>query len=453
MPNILLTTRCNLSCPYCFAQEKLTSQRMDMPMENVLRVIDFLKRSKFPMFRVMGGEPTLHPQFNEIIQTAIDAGMRVDVLSNATWSESTAALFTRISSQKLVFLLNIDHPDRYTPKQWAVIQRNLSGLKGRGGITLSFNIFEKQPRSDYILDLAQQYEFKYIRLSLSLPVLGAGNAYLPVQELPEIAPFVMRFTAEAEARGMAVHFDNAVPLCIFDEVQIGTLLLHGVYDLNSNLRCDPIIDIGPDLTIWSCFCLSALKNRRLDEFAILAEAQAYYRKVWGVYQNKVYPLEQCAGCYYKEKWGCQGGCLAYAILQDHGQRYATQPPDPVKALLAPGAMFRLAEDVRVFWYDIPAATCILRKSSANLDFELDPSLQPILPLLDGQHTLEEITAALPASSAPSGPLQAFVQDVLAESLPKYLAGLIVQGFVVQEKAALPASPSPLAEPVGTAFTP
>ena len=432
MPNILLTTRCNLSCKYCFAQEKLSSTRINMPIEAVQKVIDFLKRSQFPIFRVMGGEPTLHPQFNEIIQLAIANAMRVDVLSNATWSKSTSELFGRIPSKYLMFLLNIDHPDNYKPSQWAVIQRNLSALKGRGGITLSFNVFEKEPRSGYILDLANTYDFKYIRLSLSLPVMGAGNACLPIEELPEIAPFVVRFVAEAEARGIGVQFDNAVPLCIFTEAQIGYLLLHGVYDVNRNARCDPIIDIGPDLTIWSCFCLSALKNRKLDEFQTLAEAQAYFRQVWSVYQDAVYPLEKCTTCFYRTKWGCQGGCLSYAMMKDGGRRYDAGNCEARVDILARQQAISLADDVHLFHFDIPKSVTLLRRPTANLDFELDDALQPILPLLDGRLTVDEIITVLSAPSAGTDPLRDFMQMTLAENLPALLRALLQQGFLKQQ---------------------
>ena len=204
-------------------------------------------------------------------------------------------------------------------------------------------------------------------------MLGAGNAHLSFNELHEVAPFVMRFVAQAEAQGVQVQFDNAVPLCIFDEAQTGVLLSHGVYDLRRNMRCDPIIDIGPDLTIWSCFCLSALKNRQLDEFATLADAQAYFRQVWSVYQGVVYPLEQCSDCYYREKWGCQGGCLTYAMMQDGGARYAAKPPEPVGVTLDPERALCLAEDVRVFHYDLPRPSILFRKTSANLDFAIDKS--------------------------------------------------------------------------------
>ncbi len=298
MANILLTTRCNLRCKYCFAQEKLSTKLKHMSLENVRKVITFLKHSEFPLFRVMGGEPTLHPNFIEILRMALDENFGIDVLSNATWTEKCGEFFNRIPSTHLRFLLNIDHPDSYSPKIWTAVRRNMEMLRGRSGITLSFNLFEKRPQGDYIIDLADEFEIKHIRLSLSLPVLNAENSFLPIEELPQIVPYIMEFVEKAENRGIAVRFDNAIPLCMFTNEQAGKLLLHGVIDLYRNARCEPIIDIGPDLSVWSCFCLSSLANRRLEDFDTLADAKQYYAGIWAVYQGKVYPMEKCTNCLY-----------------------------------------------------------------------------------------------------------------------------------------------------------
>lgn len=431
MPNVLLTTRCNLSCKYCFAQEKLTGKRMHMPMENVRQVIEFLKRSEYPIFRVMGGEPTLHPNFIEIIQMSLAEGMRVDVLSNATWSESCSDLFSRISPTRLLFLLNIDHPDNYAAGLWAQIQRNLAKLQGRQGVTLSFNVFEKKPRSDYILEIARHYGFNNIRLSLSLPVYKAENAFLPIEELHEVAPFVMQFAEKAESLGISVQFDNAVPLCIFTEEQAGRLLLHGVLDLKRNIRCEPIIDISPDLTIFSCFCLSQLANRNLNEFKTLEEAKNFFLQVWSVYQDAVYPLEKCHDCFYREKWGCQGGCLTYAITKDHGQRYEQLQAEAENVGFKPENGLALADDVILMRYDVPRETYLLRNTATGVGFELNHNLQHILPLLDGTRNNDELVRCFVSGESGSSTLQNFMQNVAAESLSSMFSGLIQQGFLKQ----------------------
>ncbi len=428
MANILLTTRCNLRCKYCFAQEKLSAKLKHMSLENVRKAIAFLKRSEFPLFRVMGGEPTIHPNFIEILRMVLDEGFSIDVLSNATWSEKCGEFFNRIPSTHLRFLLNIDHPSNYKPKIWATVRHNLEMLRGRSGITLSFNLFEKRPRGDYVIDLANEFNIKHIRLSLSLPVLNAENSFLPIEELPQLAPYVMKFVKKAENRGIAVRFDNAVPLCMFTSEQAGKLLLHGVIDLSRNARCEPIIDIGPDLSIWSCFCLSSLANRNLVEFDTLADAKRYYAGVWEVYQGKVYPMEKCINCLYREKWNCQGGCLTYALNTDHGERYR-QPKESEAEMLTLDSKLALADDVTIRRYDLPVEKFILTHTSSGDEYNIGQGLQTILPLLDGKHTIAELAEYAVDDVIGSKSYQVFIRDTARQTYPKIFRDMLKQGFL------------------------
>jgi hypothetical protein len=142
-------------------------------------------------------------------------------------------------------------------------------------------------------------------------------------------------------------------------------------------------------------------------------------------------MEKCYSCYYREKWGCQGGCLTYAIMKDHGQSYTSELLDPCANTQVSALALGLAEDVRVFHYETPKATTLLRKTSANLEFEIDEVFLPILPLLDGQRTLDEIISALPVPAPFSGSsqLRVFMYNVLAESVPDLLRALLRQGFL------------------------
>lgn len=328
-----------------------------------------------------------------------------------------------------MFLLNIDHPSNYTQKIWGRILRNLEMMRGRSNVTLSFNLFEKEPRGDYILDIAKEYGFKHIRLCLSLPVFNARNSSLPITELPEIAPFVMAFVDKAESLGLSVIFDNAVPLCMFNNEQAGKLLLHGVLDLKRNTHCNPIIDIGPDLSVWSCFCLSSVANRSLRDFNNLTEAKEFYTRIWEVYQGKVYPMAKCADCLYREKWSCQGGCLTYALETDNGQRYQQNTIEHLEGGQAPNNKLSLADAVILRRYDIPYEKYILSNTLTDVEFEVGESLQSILPMLNGSHTAEELAETLIGTSPDSGSLQAFLHDTAKECYPKVFDELVRQGFL------------------------
>ncbi len=325
MANVLLTTKCNLHCSYCFARERLEEGHHEvMTLEDAAKVIQFLKRSGHPIFRAMGGEPTLHPLFPTILAMALAEGMRVDLLSNATWPEAYNALFARVSPRRLYFLLNIDHPVHYSPHVWQRIERNLAAVAGRGTVTLSFNLFEPQPSFDYLLDLIRTYGINKLRLSFSLPVVGTHNSHLALDECKKMGPFVVDLIRKVEALGVNAQMDNAFPLCVFNYEQAGELLMKGVIDLKRNAHCEPVIDIGPDLSVWCCFCLSRLWNRRLDEFEDLQAMQEYYKQGMEIYQGRLFPMDECGECRYRQQWGCQGGCLSYTIMK-HGDVTAVEP--------------------------------------------------------------------------------------------------------------------------------
>ncbi|MCX6356496.1 MAG: radical SAM protein [Candidatus Aureabacteria bacterium] len=70
MGNIDLTNRCNLSCPICFANANVTGYVYEPTLEQVARMLQLYRDERPVAGRIVqfsGGEPTLHPQFHEII--------------------------------------------------------------------------------------------------------------------------------------------------------------------------------------------------------------------------------------------------------------------------------------------------------------------------------------------------------------------------------------------------
>ncbi len=439
MANVLLTTRCNLKCPYCFAQEKLSEgQKLSMAMTDVEKVMAFLKRSNHQLFRVMGGEPTLHPEFRAILEMALRNGMRVDVLSNATWPESYNELFRRTSPRRVVFLLNIDLLERYAPNIWQRIEHNLAAICDRGSITLSFNLFEKQPRCEYLFELTRKYKIDKVRMSFSLPVVGANNACLRIEDYKDMAPFVVEFARRAEAEGVQVKMDNAVPLCMFNHEQAGELLLKGVIDLGRNMRCSPVIDIGPDLRVWCCFCLSKMWNRHLDEFNNLDEVRAHFQQAMGLYQDRLYPLEACNDCRWRKQWRCQGGCLTHTVLKYGELVGEIQPANGNFDHWKQGSVLALSPDVLVRRYDIPEESFAFTNQVSGMELEVDSSFEPLLRWLDGRRSPREVVDCYVADSAPPGAagigLQVLTQTALRRSANELLHNMLKQEFLVERSA-------------------
>jgi 7,8-dihydro-6-hydroxymethylpterin dimethyltransferase len=84
--NIDLTNRCNLTCPICFANANVTGRVYEPSKEQVMDMLR-LYRAEQPvagrMVQFSGGEPTVHPDFLEILMGARELGFsHIQVASN-----------------------------------------------------------------------------------------------------------------------------------------------------------------------------------------------------------------------------------------------------------------------------------------------------------------------------------------------------------------------------------
>lgn len=430
---MLITTRCNLSCEYCFAKEKMdNSPCKDISLHDLKKVLFFLKKSDYKIFRMMGGEPTFHPNFKEFLELALNEKMRVDLLSNATWHNKYNDYFSRISPNRLLFLLNIDHPRNYSASLWEKIETNLNSLKGRKGVSLSFNIFEKMPSCEYIIDLIDKYKISTIRLSFSLPIYGYNNKHLDIHDYDELSSFIISFVREVDSKNAKIHLDNAVPLCIFSYEQAGELILKGVLDLKRNSKCEPIIDIGPDLSVWCCFCLSKIFNRKLDEFENLHQIQNYYKQIFEPYQNQIFPMEKCYECQYQKIWGCQGGCTVFSIKNKISEFHVREKTEIEKILDFKKTKICLSENVKISRYDIPYKTIVLTNNISGAEIEVNESFENFLENINSEISIEESVETLLKEnnfSKNQDPVSVFEQSVMRESVNDFLDGMLKQGFL------------------------
>jgi MoaA/NifB/PqqE/SkfB family radical SAM enzyme len=68
---LIITSRCNFNCPYCRGTD-INGEKGDMKLEDVKHVIDLWAKENIQNIRFSGGEPTIHPNFKEIIKYTKD---------------------------------------------------------------------------------------------------------------------------------------------------------------------------------------------------------------------------------------------------------------------------------------------------------------------------------------------------------------------------------------------
>lgn len=82
--NLDLTSACSYKCPYCIDKRVLNTGKM-LDFECIKKLLEDWRRNGLKSVIVIGGgEPTLHPKFEEIIKFIKELSLQVGIVSNGT---------------------------------------------------------------------------------------------------------------------------------------------------------------------------------------------------------------------------------------------------------------------------------------------------------------------------------------------------------------------------------
>ncbi|MCK4269460.1 MAG: radical SAM protein, partial [Methanogenium sp.] len=109
MSNLLITSKCNRKCSFCFARQRLTSNKenSNISRENIRKVMAFNKASGINQLRLLGGEPSVHPEFIDIVDEALSKKFHVHVFTNGMFPVHVADHLAGLPDESISFLCNI----------------------------------------------------------------------------------------------------------------------------------------------------------------------------------------------------------------------------------------------------------------------------------------------------------------------------------------------------------
>jgi radical SAM protein with 4Fe4S-binding SPASM domain len=316
MANILLTERCVRSCPYCFAKKQMDDSALaELSWDNLIYIADFLEISNEHKVSLLGGEPTLHPHFVDFTTYLLERNFHVNIFTSGIMSDEKLSeaqqYLTNFPHDNLSFTCNMNHPDISTG---AEIERVNKFLSSFGHLTTpGFNIYQSDFDIEFIVQNINKYNLsRHVRVGLAHPIPGEINKYIPVEELKKMGRKFADFFDLFERFNISPGFDCGIPMCIFNDEELGKL-----YKLNKGsltFGCGPAIDIGPDLMVWSCFPLSTIHKKSLYEFNSMHEIHNFYKELHSKIRIEIGGIfEDCDNCKLRFEELCMGGCLSHSL--------------------------------------------------------------------------------------------------------------------------------------------
>lgn len=95
-----ITHQCNLFCDYCFIKAGKNEEHLEKTV--IIDLVQHLAENGLMEVRLTGGEPTLHPDFQEIYLEFIKKNIFVSVATNGLWSPKTIDFFKSVSNLWLI---------------------------------------------------------------------------------------------------------------------------------------------------------------------------------------------------------------------------------------------------------------------------------------------------------------------------------------------------------------
>lgn len=320
MPNIALTTYCNLHCPYCFADTMIQTEDIkNISLDKFKSICEWVLKDKPPHslghIGLIGGEPTLHPQFKEILSIADDIFNKHNcegvLFTNGVYLEE----FLPYMPERLHILLNFNTPDAMSQEQWNKLNSTLDEIYNLGWfknkVTIGCNICMEIDDYDFLWSIVEKYSLRTIRVSVTAPT---KEEYKNDKDkyYQTMLPKFVNFVKKAKLYNVRLTKDcNQIPDCYYENIE-DLKLVKQICEKRDQREphCGPVVDITPDFTASACFGAYQIVDCNL--FKKYSDLEYYLL-------NKIIMpkfVKNCSGkcstCKEHELFTCQGGCLAFS---------------------------------------------------------------------------------------------------------------------------------------------
>lgn len=319
MANILLTTECNRTCPYCFAgQEMSVGTGSWISWKNLIYIADFLWVNGQRDVSLVGGEPTLHPRCADFTLYLLDRGFNVTIFSNGLLRSPILDEFGRsltdVPRDRLNIVCNLNDPVLTPPPPSGEARlREFLSLMGPW-ITPGFNIYRLDFTLDFLVELIEGYGLRrYLRLGVAQPIPGRKTAFVRPQDMRQVAERLFTFRTTFESHRIIPGLDCGFTLCSFSDVELDWLRR---FSCRAEFRCRPAVDISPDMDLFHCLPLSRYRRRSLLEFDSLAEIASHFARMHDeIRSGTAGVFTECGGCRHRRDAACSGGGLCHVATR------------------------------------------------------------------------------------------------------------------------------------------
>jgi len=259
---VSITYRCNLSCKACYARGLLEQFPDDMKLEDCERLLGWAKEHGWPKIRFLGGEPSLHPGFKEMLEACYRLRLAVTLPTNNFFGQDVLAKLDHPCVKDIG--VNYSTLALAGAGQKAAFRGNLEEMSRRD-MPLSYSYIvsskEEDPLEAELLADVGRYRPSYLRVSLELPAVEDSFESAELFRARErLFSRIRRIMRHCVREYVPFFVYRPIPLCLFSREQMEELRRcsrHVFFSRCPLSHAGPngygmMVTVNPDLSTFPC---------------------------------------------------------------------------------------------------------------------------------------------------------------------------------------------------------
>jgi len=291
--------------------------KKEMSLDDFKKIILKIKKNpKIKVVKLLGGEPTLHSKFKEIINLSLKHFPYVQIFTNGIFSDDLVK-FLISKTPNVAFTFNVTTPGfLLNPKIRSLVSSRIIQLAKKTNITLSLT-FDMNSDMNLVFKaigggtLSLVYHF---RLGFANPIAGEKNFY-QFSDFPKMGQQLVNVVSKIRKYNQKgkISLNCGFTRCMFNENQFKYIKKEVKIPGFGCFGKESSFDLQTDLTAFHCFPLSTVdkidtRNKRFSfvNNQLLKKRFSYWAKI---------RQEVCLKCpfYGFGEDKCPGPCLGFLV--------------------------------------------------------------------------------------------------------------------------------------------
>lgn len=318
---ITLTRNCNLRCSFCYAKKTEYIENEMIEYDNLKKIIDFCDEGKIKFIVFTGGEPTLYPDFLEILKyiKSKSHNMVPTIATNGILLENINYCKSLIDNGIGYIDISLKGKDEYDCKAVAgreCFTQQMNAIRNLSSLPIDFTcsmVLTWDNIDSFCEAVSQAYDNGAKQFSFTFVIDNEDSEEKDLEYLEKHNPFelVKLFVSQIDRLNSITSdwwIEYSFPMCVYTKEQLA--LLKGRLATPCQIHKRNGITFDTKLNLLPCNMYLENKCEKFgDAFSSYKEfsnpAQIpHYNSVMNTLN--LLPSEDCASCEYFEL--CYGGC-------------------------------------------------------------------------------------------------------------------------------------------------